>query len=364
MDKYFVNLDTIVYYYTPNGACMKNPCWNGYEQYGMKSKGGKKVPNCIPKENKDIMQNLSFQNYSNQKDISEAKLDLASYLVTSGIDIEKFNEGVQIISEWGWNPFKSFGTSAATGAGAMLGSALGPAGMALGGMAGNAAGQLASKGVGSLMKGAMVQPITPVYQQAVQAVGSLSQMLSSPDMAQMPQVAALKQNVDQVQQSLQGMQQEIPPIDQQRNAELDQKLQAGGGLGGKLRSAQQGTWSNWLGQKIQNIPALNKDMGLRRAMAQGMDAMNAWAEKNPKKASLLNMGATVAGGVAGAMGAGAAMGSPQSVPAGGPVPGPEQSTSYSYNDGGVQTYAQPSQQIIANQPYAGHTGWQDPRAYR
>jgi hypothetical protein len=26
----------------------EDPCWKGYEQVGMKMKGGKKVPNCIP----------------------------------------------------------------------------------------------------------------------------------------------------------------------------------------------------------------------------------------------------------------------------------------------------------------------------
>jgi hypothetical protein len=25
-----------------------DPCWKGYEQVGMKTKGGKKVPNCVP----------------------------------------------------------------------------------------------------------------------------------------------------------------------------------------------------------------------------------------------------------------------------------------------------------------------------
>ena len=25
-----------------------DPCWKGYEQAGMKTKGGKKVPNCVP----------------------------------------------------------------------------------------------------------------------------------------------------------------------------------------------------------------------------------------------------------------------------------------------------------------------------
>jgi hypothetical protein len=25
-----------------------NPCWQGYVQVGMKTKGGKQVPNCVP----------------------------------------------------------------------------------------------------------------------------------------------------------------------------------------------------------------------------------------------------------------------------------------------------------------------------
>ena len=31
---------------------MKNPCWKGYEAIGMKTKNGKKVPNCVPKNKK------------------------------------------------------------------------------------------------------------------------------------------------------------------------------------------------------------------------------------------------------------------------------------------------------------------------
>lgn len=27
-----------------------NPCWDGYEQIGMKIKKGKKVPNCVPEK--------------------------------------------------------------------------------------------------------------------------------------------------------------------------------------------------------------------------------------------------------------------------------------------------------------------------
>lgn len=28
----------------------KGPCWKGYEMVGMKKKGGKNVPNCVPKK--------------------------------------------------------------------------------------------------------------------------------------------------------------------------------------------------------------------------------------------------------------------------------------------------------------------------
>jgi hypothetical protein len=29
------------------------PCWKGYEMIGMKKKGNRKVPNCVPKKNKN-----------------------------------------------------------------------------------------------------------------------------------------------------------------------------------------------------------------------------------------------------------------------------------------------------------------------
>lgn len=28
----------------------KDPCWDGYEQIGMKEKKGRMVPNCVPKK--------------------------------------------------------------------------------------------------------------------------------------------------------------------------------------------------------------------------------------------------------------------------------------------------------------------------
>ena len=31
-------------------ALKKGPCWRNYEMVGMKEKGGRKVPNCVPKK--------------------------------------------------------------------------------------------------------------------------------------------------------------------------------------------------------------------------------------------------------------------------------------------------------------------------
>ena len=31
----------------------EDPCWEGYEQVGMKTKDGKEVPNCVPKNKKE-----------------------------------------------------------------------------------------------------------------------------------------------------------------------------------------------------------------------------------------------------------------------------------------------------------------------
>ena len=34
----------------------KGPCWDGYKQIGMKKKGGKQVPNCVPEEVENIQE--------------------------------------------------------------------------------------------------------------------------------------------------------------------------------------------------------------------------------------------------------------------------------------------------------------------
>lgn len=36
----------------PSPNKKKGPCWKNYEMVGMKKKGGRKVPNCVPKKKK------------------------------------------------------------------------------------------------------------------------------------------------------------------------------------------------------------------------------------------------------------------------------------------------------------------------
>ena len=39
----------------------KGPCWKGYEMIGMKSKGGRKVPNCVKKASKGAHVTKAYQ---------------------------------------------------------------------------------------------------------------------------------------------------------------------------------------------------------------------------------------------------------------------------------------------------------------
>lgn len=52
---------------------MKNPCWKGYEAYGMKKKNGKEVPNCVPVK-EDVLQDIKAVTKTNiVSSILEAK---------------------------------------------------------------------------------------------------------------------------------------------------------------------------------------------------------------------------------------------------------------------------------------------------
>lgn len=90
----------------------KKPCWKGYEMVGMKEKGGKKVPNCVPKnegldydeeyeatENYMFFQNIKLINKITSKllELDEHELDelidehpwAVDHIATSKDDIEE-----------------------------------------------------------------------------------------------------------------------------------------------------------------------------------------------------------------------------------------------------------------------------------
>ena len=56
-----------------------NPCWKGYEMIGMKKKGGKQVPNCVPiSEEYDVVNEEDYNNFipylkEYQGDLQEAE---------------------------------------------------------------------------------------------------------------------------------------------------------------------------------------------------------------------------------------------------------------------------------------------------
>jgi hypothetical protein len=248
---------------------------------------------------------MQFKKFVETIEVFEAKKDLANYLAESDFDLYQFNKGLSVLTEWDFNPLKTMAQSGAAGAGAVAGSAFGPIGTALGGLAGRAIGKGVSNVAGKFFGKSRVQPIQPIYQQAMQAVNSLSQILNDPKSQNIGNVQSINQNLQKVQSDLKNMGNSIPEIDNQRNAKLDTELKSGGGWGEKLRGAtgndKVSKAMNFIGNKIQNIPALNQDQGLRRAMSKGMDALQTWSKENPQKAAMLNMGAAGLGAVGGAM---------------------------------------------------------------
>jgi len=50
----------------------KGPCWEGYEMVGMKTKNGRKVPNCVPKPKK-AQKGLSVDHAKSHRPIMETE---------------------------------------------------------------------------------------------------------------------------------------------------------------------------------------------------------------------------------------------------------------------------------------------------
>ncbi len=232
-------------------------------------------------------------------------------MVHEGIDVPKFRKGLQLVLEWGFNPFKTAANMGASGAGAVLGSALGPVGTALGGVAGGLAGKAGSALAGKFMGKATTAAILPAYEKAQQAIADLNAALGN---VAAPEAAPLKQDMANLKQSLDNAKTTVATVNQKENERLDNYLKLGGGWAGQLKSAtgtgKMGELSRWLGGALERIPVMKQDAGLRRAMAKGMDSLQAWAASNPKKAAMLNAAAGLGGAALGGMAGGALGGGP------------------------------------------------------
>ena len=59
----------------------QGPCWKGYEQIGMKKKGGKQVPNCVPiSEEYDVVNEEDYHDFIPWlKELKESQLEEAEY---------------------------------------------------------------------------------------------------------------------------------------------------------------------------------------------------------------------------------------------------------------------------------------------
>jgi hypothetical protein len=60
----------------------KDPCWKGYEMIGMKKKGGRKVPNCVPKNEEKVDESNAMMAAG-----ALAAMPAAAYLVPKGFDL-------------------------------------------------------------------------------------------------------------------------------------------------------------------------------------------------------------------------------------------------------------------------------------
>ena len=42
---------------------LEEDCWTGYKQIGMKKKGNRQVPNCVPVEEAELTESIDFENF-------------------------------------------------------------------------------------------------------------------------------------------------------------------------------------------------------------------------------------------------------------------------------------------------------------
>ena len=90
-------------YMAKNGKTEDDPCWDGYEQFGMKNKDGKEVPNCVP-----IMSKGGAVDLSDEIDALIGQIDVISF--EDGGDIPEDENDVDTLS-------RIFGLPKSTGKG-------------------------------------------------------------------------------------------------------------------------------------------------------------------------------------------------------------------------------------------------------
>ena len=81
----------------PTGG-LKKACWNGYTAVGMKMKGGRKVPNCVPEEvmaegQLDEISQDTVRSYAQKA--TQSKKDLTNQTYRNGADTDKLNKKIQ-----------------------------------------------------------------------------------------------------------------------------------------------------------------------------------------------------------------------------------------------------------------------------
>lgn len=300
---------------------------------------------------------VTFRQFVEAHDVIDARDELASRLVESNIDLVALNRGLDIVCEWSFNPFRTGTETGATTAGAALGSAFGPFGTMLGGLVGGLGGKAASYLAGKAFGDVTVTPLSPLHRQAKDAVDKLLNLMQQS--SQGPGAQAFSDprrqkylnNVKKIKDFLDSSAETPTQIDADRNQAKDAELKKAGdekgtSVSGYLKNIEgQGLgprFLRWLGSKADSIPVLNKEKGLRRAIAQGMDALQAWAAENPKKAAVLDAAAGLGGAVAGAAGAAKIQGAISNLNQGSGQAQPQQQPQ-------AQQQAQPQQQAQAQQ---------------
>lgn len=94
---------------------LENPCWKGYEQIGMKKKGGKEVPNCVPVKENDQPggywgDDATEEDINSDADVNYGSVEPEEYDVENYDDVVDFikfmrnydkslNEGCQCLRE-------------------------------------------------------------------------------------------------------------------------------------------------------------------------------------------------------------------------------------------------------------------------